>query len=62
MQHAIMANLAPEVPTANLAPGAALLANIWLLRLCQQIIVGKYLAPAAPLENMWLRRQIWLLR
>jgi hypothetical protein len=47
MQHAIMANLAPEAPTTNLAPGAALSANIWLLRLlCQRIIVGRYLAPA----------------
>jgi hypothetical protein len=62
MQHAIMANLAPEAPTTNLAPAAAPSANIWLLRLCPQILAGKYLAHAAPLENMWLRRQIWLLR
>jgi hypothetical protein len=57
MQHAIMTNLAPEALTTNLAPGAALSANIWFLGLCRQIIVGKYLAPAAPLANMWLRRQ-----
>jgi hypothetical protein len=44
MQHAIMANLAPEAPTTNLTRGAALSANIWLLRLCRQIIVGKLLS------------------
>ena len=70
MQHAIMANLAPEAPTTNLAPGVALSANIWLLRLCRQIFdscgsVGKYVVLSANLAlavalsaNMWLRRQM----
>jgi hypothetical protein len=70
MHHAIMANLAPETPTTNLAPRATLPANTWLLRLCRQIFgscgsIGKYVAPSAnlavavaPSANMWLRRQI----
>jgi hypothetical protein len=76
-----MTNLAPEALTTNLAPGAALSANIgscgfvgkllsaniWLLRLLQQICgsvgkfdscgssAGKYVALS---ENLRLRRQI----